>query len=367
MRNKNVNYVRVQKGDMLLLVPTVRESGFLGLENEILWSLKEFNFNIFGYLDVKLVISHILKERALVGQAFYDIEMDMYDPQTYPDMMELSFRNRWDYAVMRQTYRYFDQLVKNFPEQTPTSFAISCGWNNNTRDVLAIYPLDDQNILNEGQDHLGIMFSSYTIYSETMIEDLIVKIGKCEKMQKDYEDFVPVKEEEKAVLSEHLIQKYNGFFLFKGGEIYCGMKWINPHILLKANWRLFVNEMIHPKGCKDCNTGYKMNICLPEDILKVFKHKLFKEYGLAGNDCYSVFVQLLNIINSQWKRIKKEMEDVEWIVFEKKYDDKRDVKGDYIVVQYLDKDWKGENVQEISFKHDGDYIVQDKEVIANAL
>ncbi|MCX6824438.1 MAG: hypothetical protein NT085_04925, partial [candidate division SR1 bacterium] len=107
MKNKNViTYVKIQKGNMLLLVPTVREGTF-GIENDIMWSLKEFDFKVFGYLHVESVMSSILKERALAGVSFYDIDMDMYDPNTYPDSMESSFKNRWDYAVMRQTYRYF--------------------------------------------------------------------------------------------------------------------------------------------------------------------------------------------------------------------------------------------------------------------
>ncbi|MEI6118050.1 MAG: hypothetical protein WCP92_02045 [bacterium] len=353
---------------MLLLVPTVREGTF-GIENDIMWSLKEFDFKVFGYLNVESVMSSILKERALAGVPFYDIDMDMYDPNTYPDTMESSFKNRWDYAVMRQTYRYFDQLlIKNFTSPMPTAFVVSCEWNNNTHDALQIYPLDDENICIEGQDKLAIQFSSYTDYSEKMIEDLIVQIGKCKKLPKNYQSFKPVKEEEKVIPGEHLIKESNPFFLLKDGNIYCGMDWINPNILMKGNWRLFADEMIHPIGCEDCNPGYKMKIRLPSMALKIFKHSLHKDYAKNfGNDCYSVYIQLLNIINSQWKKIQKEMNGVERIVFETKYDDSRNGKGRYMVVEYLDKDWKGQNVQEIIFTEDSDYIVQDKEVIANAL
>lgn len=368
MKNKNVTYVKIHIGDMLLLVPTVRKSSFIGLENEILWSLKEFDFKVFGYMDARLVMSSILKERALAGQPFYDIDMDMYDPQIYPNTMESLFKNRWDYAVMRQTYRYFDQLVKRFTSPIPTAFAVSCGWNNNTRDALQIYPLSDENIWIEGQDKLAIQFSSYTDYSEEMIEDLIVQIGRCTKLPKDYQDFTPTKEEEKLLTTEHLIKENNPFFLLKDGNVYCGMDWINPNILMKGNWNLFTDEMIHPKGCEDCNPGYKMKICLPKGVLKVFRHSLHKDYAKNfNNDCYSVYIQILNIINSQWKKIQKEMDGIERIVFETKYDDTRNGKGKYMTVEYLDKDWKGENVQDIIYTYDSDYILQDTALIANSL
>lgn len=200
-----------------------------------------------------------------------------------------------------------------------------------------------------------------------MIEDLIINVAECEKLPKDYKDFKPAKEEEKAVLSDHMIEKNNSFFLFKDGEIYCGMKHINPNVLEKCDWRFFAGEMIHPKGCNECNPGYKMRVEIPKGELKLFKHSLFKDYGLAGNNCYSISTQLINLIHSQWERIKKEVDNLEWIVFDSKYDDKRYRKGHYMAIQYLDKNWKEIKAQEISFKFDGDYVVKNKNKLAKLL
>lgn len=364
MRNKNINYVRVHIGDVLLLVPTVRERE-MGMENEMLWSLKEFDYKVFGYMNVDYVIASIINQKAAAGLPFYDIDMDMYNPETYPENIGDICKVGWDYAVMRLTHLYFDQIIKNYPENTPSNLAITCQWHSNSHQALQIYPLDDTYLAIGDQEKMGILFSSYNTYSEEYLEELLIKSGNCQKMEKNFQEWKPEKFEYPKILSEHLIKRSNSFFLLKDGEIYCGMDLVNHNILLKVNWRCFASEMIHPKGCSECNPGYKMRVEVPKRELKLFKHSLHKDYFKnVGNDCYSVTTQLINIIHSQWKRIKRKVKNVEWVIFERKYDDSRDGKGDYIVVQYLDKDWKELKVQEISIKYDNDYIVEKKAKLA---
>lgn len=367
MKNRDVTYLELYKGDVLLLVPKVRESGFAGIKNEILWSLREFDFKVFAYLDVDCIISRSINERAVVGLPFYDIEMNMYNTQTYPENIKSWLKDGWDYAVMRQAYRYFDQLTKNFPTQIPTAFAVSCRWHSNSHQALQIFPLDDQYLGLKNADELCILFSSFNKYSEEYIEDLLVKIGKCKRLQKNYQSWKPENKNYQPVLTEHLIKRHNVFFLLRGGEVYCGLDWISPDILLKTNWNLFAKEMIHPKGCKDCNPGYKMKICLPDNGLGIFNHKLLKDYATNfGNDCYSEATQFINIIHTQWKRIQEENPFMQKIVFEMKYDATSGGKKTYIAVTYLNFNWDGPT-REIMYTRDADYILQKKEEIAKAL
>jgi len=369
MRNKKVNYRRVQIGDMLLLVPLDRgESNVFDMNHDILWSLKEFDYKVFGYLHIEPLLYNIIQERAKAGLPFYDIELDMYNPESYPGTMESSFKNSWNYAVMRQTYRYFDQLVSRFPDFPTTAFAVSCGWNNNTQDALQIYPLDGKYQNPDYNTKLAIQFSSYTIYTEHYLEGLIVQIGKCKKLKKNYKNFIPTEEkEEPIIVGKHLIEKYNAFFLFRKGRIYCGLKYKNSNILYEVNWNLFGQEMISPKGCYDCNPGYKMKICMPEDGLKIFTHHLIKAYGLGGNDIHSVSTQIINLIDSQWKRLQKEHPKMKKVIFKRGYDEKQERgKRDYIIIQYVNKNWGGPT-KEIHYTYDGDYIVQEQENISKAL
>lgn len=368
----NVTYVKVEIGDMLLLVPTERECG-MRMGNPILWSFKEFDFKVFGELDANIAISYLMKERANAGLPFYDIEMDMYSAETYSPIIEKLLKNIWNYVAMRQAYRYFDQLVLNFPDQIIIAFEVSIGGGNNARDKLSITPLY------YGYKSLGfdtkidIQFSSYNPYSETYIEELMVKIGKCTPLKKDYTDLAPT---ENAVIStpmiigEHTIKKHNDFFYLRDGKIYCGLESVNPNILYESSWRHFTKELIHSKGCPHCNCsndpGYRMEIGLP-DRLNIFKHQIMKDYyANFYNDIYSVQTQFINIIHKQWDRIKKEHPDMERLVFQTKDNPKSAGFNEYFVLHYLDKNWQGP-MKEIEFAHDKDYVLEEKEKIAKLL
>lgn len=348
---KKLNYAKVEKGNILFLVPTHRDAGF-GMNNEILWSLKEFNFKVFGYLDAVIVISHIMKYRAISGRPFYDIDMNMYDPETYPDTLEESLKNTWSYVAMRQTYRYFDQLISTPAEHY---FAVSIGWNNTTRNALQIYSLNSE--YQKSDKEFVIQFSSYIAISEMFIEELVVKIGKCEKMEKNYEEVTPVKKENFTINTEHLIKNHNNFFLLKNGKVYCGLTTINPNVLHAVYWRTFVDSMIHST---DNHQGYKMKIYLSESVMEFFS----RDYIHVDRKLWSIPTQFTNIIDSEWKRITQENPDVERVVVETRWDE--DKKEYYAVLHYLNKDWQGPT-KEIRYKHNEDHLLENIQEIAKSV
>ena len=361
MINKNVSYVKVEKGNMLFLVPTKRDAGF-GMNHEILWSLKELDFKVFGYLDANIVIAYIMREKAIAGLPFYDIEMNMYDPMIYPDTMEDLLKNTWNYVAMRLACRYFNQLISNPAERY---LSVSIGWDNNTQDALQIYPLNDE--YQKSTKEFVIQFSSYITKSESFIERLIIEIGKCNKLEKDYEKFTPITTKKMILTTEHLIKNHNNFFLLKNGKVYCGLTGINMNILYEIDWMAFVKEMIQPIGCQECNPGYKMKICLSESIMDIFEHFITKAYCMhVGNDCWSTPTQFINIIQKQWNKIVQENPGMEKIVFRTTFNENSKDHGYYIILHYLDKDWQGPT-KEIKYVQDGDYILQNKEEIANLL
>lgn len=368
MKNKNVNYHKVQIGDLLLLVPDDRgEYNNLLMSNDILWSLKEFEYKVFGYIVVESVISFILQERAKSGQPFYNMELNLYHNGLFPGTLESFLKNRWTYAAMRQTYRYFDQLTKKFPEFSTTAFAVECGWSNNTRDALEIHPLDKEYQSVSGEnDSLTMQFSSYTTYSEIFIEELIVKMGGCEQRKHDYEEFLPVKKENTTiVVGEHLIKEYNDFFFLKNDRVFCGLASINPKILYEVNWRVFVHELVRPVKCPHCNTTYHLEVSANGNHLDILTHHILKGYDKnVGNNIYSIGTQFINLINEEWERLKKEHPGMEYFIFDTGI--KERTLEHYAILQYVDKNLRGPT-KEIIYKQDSDYILQNKEDIAKSL
>lgn len=370
MKERMIDYGKVYKGNQLFCVPYQREGKILAsLENPLLWSLKEFDFKVFCYLDSDRIISEILKMKVKRNLPFYDMDIDMYKPESYPANLKFRFMSRWTYAAMMQAYRYYDGLIKQFEGFETKALAVKIGWHSNSHYALQVIALDADMQEIEYSKHKGILFSAYTKISESFIEHLMLKISGAQKQMGKYKRFVPNKAESPIIFKQpHYINKYNAFFLLREKSIYCGMKWKNPDILYEVNWDRFMGEMIHPKGCNACNPGLRMRIGMPEDNLKIFKHTLMKDFGMAGNDCYSIPTQCINLLNSQWKDLKIKYPQMEKIIFSIGYEEKKgsEDQGNYISVTYADKDWEGPTVK-IYYTHDGDYKIQNGKDIILAL
>ena len=362
MKNEQNFYEKVQIGDHLLLVPNElimelyhdRDSF---LRSQLLWTHKDFTDRVFRTLDACIIISAVLHYKASRGEKFYGIELDPYDPETYPlEVLDL-IRNDCTDVAMREVLRYYDQLQNVCKSDY---FLCSYGWHSNSHNALEVILLDEKYMRN-WENELTILHSGYTDFSRVVVENLLVKVGNLEKISEESisePDINQIDIFDLSVPNEARLVLSDNFVILRGKEIFCGLHQY-PAIWVKTCWEeIFDCNVIKydEKERKIVVNGVHINLLC--DI------KLKHLAPNIQNDCYSVDKQCIKIIASVWDKLLSLYPNLEKVVVRDFYDE---AVQRFLHVIFFDNENAIIHEDNIRLTYDRDYIITNGDNIRGRL
>lgn len=353
MNDNTLTYTRLEKGNLIVLVPNEQTTNNGITENRILWSLKEFEGKVFSQIDSHFILRTILPYKLVHGEPIHNITVSLFDESWISDnFTNYLVNNTWVYFAMKQTYRYYNQIVSLYHgKETITGLIYNVGWH--ASNCFSLNALDQH-----------IDFSPAAIimanvqHNEEYAEELITKhIAKCEKIVDNYQYGTPQKRKPIVVSTPTIIKDDTSFYLFRDDKVYCGHT-DDQDIMAESSWHHYVSETK-----SNGKNAFEYKIELPSDGLKICNIT----YHRTRNSCeqkvlVGQYLQVLNLIKANKNKLKEQFKNLETIVFDFAIIEFQE----NVIVSLFDKNWGLIETKGICIDQDSDKNITNKADIISA-